>query len=338
MKAAVLYEHGDRDRIILEEDFPTPHARPGWVVLRVRACSLNYHDIFTRRGMPGIRIPFPLIVGSDLAGEIAELGEGVAGWSEQDRVLVDPLPCQETEWKFVGEQFNGGRAEYCEVHSSQLMPIPAEVAFETAASIPLAYATAQRMMVTHGQVRAGETVLILGASGGVGTACVLIAKMLGARVLACSSSEQKLERLRDLGADHVIDYTRQRTREAVWGIVGKPRVKATGGVDLVVNYTGGKTWQESIRCLKVGGRLLTCGATAGFEEEIDVRYIWTFEHKLLGSNGWRRSDIQVLLDYARDGRLLPVIDKVFPLEEIHEAERLLEEREVFGKVVVQPGK
>ena len=337
MKAAVLYEHGDRDRIILEEDFPTPHARPGWVVLRVRACSLNYHDIFTRRGMPGIRIPFPLIVGSDLAGEIAELGEGVAGWSEQDRVLVDPLPCQETEWKFVGEQFNGGRAEYCEVHSSQLMRIPEEVSFETAASIPLAYATARRMMITHGQVRAGETVLILGASGGVGTACVLIAKMLGARVLACSSSEQKLERLRDLGADNLIDYTRQNTREAVWEIVGKPRINRSGGVDIVVNYTGGKTWQDSIRCLKVGGRLLTCGATAGYKEEVDVRYIWTFEHKLLGSNGWRRSDIEILLDYARDGKLLPVIDKVLPLEEIHEAERLLEEREVFGKVVVHPG-
>ena len=337
MRAAVLYEHGGRDRIILEEDFPTPRARPGWVVLRVRACSLNYHDIFTRRGMPGIRIPFPLIVGSDLAGEIIEPGQGVSGWGEQDRVLVDPLPCQETEWKFIGEQLHGGRAEYCEIPASQLVRIPDEVSYESAASIPLAYATAHRMLVTHGQVRAGETVLILGASGGVGTACVLLAKMAGAQVLACSSSEQKLKRLRDLGADHVIDYTRQSTREAVWGIVGKPRVKATGGVDLVVNYTGGKTWQESIRCLKVGGRLLTCGATAGFEEEIDVRYIWTFEHKLLGSNGWRRSDIQVLLDYARDGRLLPVIDKVFPLEEIHEAERLLEDREVFGKVVVRPG-
>lgn len=336
MKAAVLYRHGDRDEIVLEEDFPRPRARPGWVVIRVRACSLNYHDIFTRRGMPGIRIPFPLIVGSDLSGEISELGEEITGWQIGDRVLVDPLPCEGTGFKFIGEQFHGGRAEYCEVHSSQLIRIPDKVSFEIAACIPLAYATAHRMLMTHGRLERGEKVLILGASGGVGTACVLLAKLVGAEVIACSRSDEKLERLRQLGADHLINYSKQHTREATWEIVGKPRVNGRGGVEVVVNYTGGKTWKDSIRCLKLGGRLLTCGATAGFEEEIDVRYVWTFEHRLLGSNGWRRCDIEALLDYAREEKLQPVIDRILPLDQIRRAEGLLEDRKVFGKVVVRP--
>ena len=336
MLAAVLHEHGDRDKIILEQDYPRPELRPGWVILRVRACSLNYHDIFTRRGMPGITIPMPIIIGSDLAGEIAELGEGVEGWAVGDRVLVDPLPCEGTGGKFIGEQFDGGRAEYCAAHSSQLVRLDDDVSFEVAASIPLAYATAHRMMITRGKVSEGETVLVLGASGGVGTACVLLAKMVGATVLACASSEEKLTRLADIGADHLVNYKQKDMREAVWEIVGKPRIRGTGGVDVVINNTGGGTWHDSIRCLRLQGRLLTCGATAGFGEEVDVRYVWTFEHSLTGSNGWRRSDIETLLEHARTGELVPVIDKVLPLDEIHEAERLIEEREVFGKVVVAP--
>ena len=227
--------------------------------------------------------------------------------------------------------------EYCAVHHSQLVRIPDEVTFPEAASIPLAYATAHRMMMTIGQVQRGEQVLILGASGGVGTACVLLAKLVGATVIACASSDAKLERLGELGADDVINYRTEDTRSSVWDLVGKPRVKGTGGVDLVVNYTGGGTWMDSIRCLKLGGRLVTCGATAGFDEQVDVRYIWTYEHSLRGSNGWRREDIETLLEHARSGRLRPVIDQVLPLEQVHEAERLLEDREVFGKVVLAPG-
>ncbi len=337
MRAAVIYEHGPRDRIRLEQGFPDPELQPGWVVLRVRACSLNYHDIFTRRGMPGIKIPFPIIVGSDIAGELAAIGPGVAGWAPGDRVLVDPLPVLPSQGGMVGEKFNGGRAELCAVHAQQLIRIPDAVSFEVAASIPLAYATAHRMIATRGELRAGESVLVLGASGGVGTACVLLAKLAGATVIACASSPDKLERLRALGADHVIDYARQNMRDAVWELAGRPRVTGQGGVDVVINNTGGGTWRDSVRCLRAGGRLLTCGATAGFEEQVDVRYVWTFEHDLRGSNGWRRSDIEALLEHARTRRLLPVIDRIMPLEEIHEAERLMEEREVFGKIVITPG-
>ena len=335
MRAAVVYEHGPLDRIILEKDYPDPEPQEGWVRLRVRACSLNYHDIFSRRGMPGIKLTLPLIIGSDIAGEIEALGDGVRGWSVGDRVLVDPMPSAETGG-MNGEGFDGGRAEYCLAHASQLVPVPDGVSFEVAAAIPLAYATAHRMMVTRGRVQAGETVLVLGASGGLGTACVLLAKMAGATVIACASSQDKLHRLAELGADHGVNYVDQKMREAVWNIVDKPRMFGTGGVDLVINSTGGGTWTDSIRCMKVGARLVTCGATAGFDESVDVRYVWTYEHNLLGSNGWRRSDITTLLGYAEDGSLAPVIDKVMPLEEVREAERLMEDREIFGKIVITP--
>ena len=333
MRAAVVYENGPLDHIILEPDYPEPEIRPDWVRLKVAACSINYHDIFSRRGMPGIKLPLPLIIGSDVAGEVVEVGAEVTGVAAGDRVLVDPmLP----GFGMIGERFDGGRAEYCAAHPSQLVPIPDAVNFEVAASIPLAYATAHRMMVTRSRVTSDDTVLVLGASGGVGTACLLLAKQVGATVVACASSAAKLERLSDMGADHLVNYVEQDMRKAVWEIVGKPRVMGDGGVDLVVNCTGGGTWLDSTRCMKVGARLVTCGATAGFEEKIDIRYVWTFEHTLLGSNGWRRSDITSMLDYAADRSLVPVIDRVMPLTEVHEAERLMEDREVFGKIVLTP--
>lgn len=336
MRAAVIHGHGDRTATILEHDYPMPSAAPGWVVLRVRATSLNFHDIFTRRGMPGIEIPMPLIVGSDIAGEVVEVGKGVECWSAGDRVLVDPLPCAATGWKFIGEQFDGGRAEFCAVHAEQLVRLSETVSYVDAASLPLAYATAYRMMLTRGQVREGEKVLILGASGGVGTCCVLLAKMAGAEVIACTSSDEKLDRLKDIGADHVVNYKRTGLREEVHAIVGKPRIARTGGVDLAINYTGGKTWKDTLRCVGFGGRMVTCGATAGFEEEVDVRYVWTFEQSILGSDGWTRQELVELLGLVESSKLKPVVDRVMPLEQIQEAERLLEDREIVGKVVVTP--
>ena len=189
MRAAVIREHGGLDQIRLEQDFPEPDVRPGWAKIAVKATSLNFHDIFSRRGMPGIKLPLPLIVGSDIAGEVVEVGEGVTGIAQGSRVLVDPL---HLDLGMIGERWNGGRAEYCLADARQLVPIPDRVSFEVAASIPLAYATAHRMMVTRGQVKAGDTVLVMGASGGVGTACVLLAKRAGATVIACASSEEKI--------------------------------------------------------------------------------------------------------------------------------------------------
>jgi alcohol dehydrogenase len=331
MRAAVVREHGDTENILLEDDFPEPVLQPGWVKISVRACSLNYHDIFSRRGMPGIRLPLPLITGSDIAGTVVETTPGAGDIAIGKRVLIDPFY---PPLGMIGERWNGGRAEYCTAHVSQLVPLPDAVSFETAASIPLAYATAHRMMVTRGSVRGGDSVLVMGASGGVGTACVLLAKREGATVIACASTDDKLQRLSQIGADHCVDYTRQSMREAVWDIAGKPRVSGEGGVDLLVNCTGGGTWADSIRCMRRGARLVTCGATAGFDEQVDVRYVWTFEHNILGSNGWQRGDIQAMLEYAADGSVEPVIDRVMPLDQVHEAERLMESRALFGKIVL----
>ena len=333
MRAAVVREHGEIENILIEDDFPEPDLEPGWARIAVKATSLNYHDLFTRRGMPGINLPLPLVVGSDIAGEVVEVAGGVVEATIGNRVLIDPLNMQRG---MIGERWNGGRAEYCVADAKQLVPIPDTVSYEIAACIPLAYATAHRMMVTRGDVKAEDTVLVMGASGGVGTACVLLAKRAGATVISCASTEEKLERLKDLGSDHGVNYVEQDMREASWEIVGKPRITGEGGVDLLVNCTGGGSWIDSTRCMRKGGRLVTCGATAGFEDQIDIRYVWTYEHSLLGSNGWHRSDIVTMLEYAAEGSLLPVIDRVMPLEEVHEAERLMEEREVFGKIVLQP--
>ena len=333
MRAAVVREHGEIENILIEDDFPEPDLEPGWARIAVKATPLNYHDLFTRRGMPGINLPLPLVVGSDIAGEVVEVAGGVVEATIGNRVLINPLNMQRG---MIGERWNGGRAEYCVADAKQLVPIPDTVSYEIAACIPLAYATAHRMMVTRGDVKAEDTVLVMGASGGVGTACVLLAKRAGATVISCASTEEKLERLKDLGSDHGVNYVEQDMREASWEIAGKPRITGAGGVDLLVNCTGGGSWIDSTRCMRKGGRLVTCGATAGFEDQIDIRYVWTYEHSLLGSNGWHRSDIVTMLEYAAEGSLLPVIDRVMPLEEVHEAERLMEEREVFGKIVLQP--
>jgi alcohol dehydrogenase len=337
MKAMVLREHGGMDKLLLETDFPDPAIGEGDVLLRVKACSLNYHDVFTRRGMPGIKVPMPCIMGLDVAGEIVSIGPGVEGWTIGDRVLVDPV--NRVEGGLMGETIHGGLAELCRARAHQLIRIPEGISYEQAAALPVAYGTALRMMYTNGNVKAGETVLILGASGGVGVCCLMLAKLAGATVIACAGSDAKAARLKALGADHVINYVEHDFVKAVQSLYGKPNRRGPGqtnGVDVVVNYTGGDTWVKSMRCLKVGGRLLTCGATAGYNPAEDLRFLWTFELKLLGSNSWARQDILQLFDLVRSGKLEVLIDHTYPLAETHEALRVIEDRNVFGKVVVTP--
>ncbi len=337
MRALVLREHGDNDKLVLETDFPDPVPGEGDVVIRVHATSLNYHDVFTRRGMPGIRIAIPAIMGLDVAGEIAAIGPGVTGWSVGDRVVADPI--NRIEGGLIGETTHGGLAEFCRVRAHQLVRIPKDVSFADAAALPCAYGTALRMMYTNGGVTAGEKVLILGASGGVGVCCLQLAKLAGAEVVACAGTDAKAARLRAIGADHTINYAEQDFVQETYRLYGKPTRRGAGtrlGVDVVVNYTGGDTWVKSLRVLRVGGRLLTCGATAGFDPKEDLRFIWTFELKICGSNGWMREDLRILLDMVQSGRLKGLVDTVLPLEQGAEAIRRLEAREVFGKIVVTP--
>ena len=337
MKALVLSEHGGMEKLKLERDLPDPAPGEGDVVVKVKAVSLNYHDVFTRRGMPGIKVPMPAIMGLDVAGEIVALGPGVSGWKEGERVLVDPI--NRLEGGLMGETVHGGLAELCRARAHQLIRIPDDVSFVDAAALPCAYGTARRMMFANGRVSAGEKVVILGASGGVGVCCVQLAKLVGAVVIACAGTEEKAARLRELGADHVINYRERDFVKEVQALYGKPARRGPGsknGVDVVVNYTGGESWTKSFRVLRVGGRLLTCGATAGYDPVEDIRFIWTFELEIRGSNGWMREDILELLGLVREGWLKVVVDGTFPLEEAKEALRRVEDREVFGKLVVTP--
>jgi len=336
MKAAVIHEHGGPGTIRIDPNFPDPRPGAGDVVVRVRATSINYHDIFTRRGMPGIKVPMPCIMGMDFAGDIVQLGAGVSGWHIGDRVVIDPVD-RENHGGLIGEMWHGGLAELCSVPAHHLVRVPDAVSYRDAAALPVAYGTARRMMLTIGGTKGGDKVLILGASGGVGTSCVLLAKMVGAEVTVCASTAEKLERLRRLGADRLINYTTNDFVKEVYRLYGKPhRRKYTEGVDIVVNFTGGDTWVPSLKVLHRNGKVLTCGATAGFDPKEDLRYIWSYELQVLGSNGWLREDVHELLQYAASGQLKPLIEHELPLEQVNEAFRLMEDRQVFGKIVVTP--
>ena len=335
MKAVVLYEHGGMDKFVYEADYRDPECGPGDVIIRVKACSLNYHDLFTRNGMPGITLDLPRICGLDAAGEIVEVGSEVSGWAVGDRILVDPRDRQGTG--LFGETVDGGLAELARVPAHQLIRIPDNVSFADAASLPVAYGTAHRMMVTRGEVGPDDKVLILGASGGVGTGALLLAKILGAEVVACGSSQAKLDALTEMGADHVIDYTEVDFVKEIWKLYEKPhRRKHSGGVTVAVNFTGGDTWVKSMRCLRRGGRLLTCGATAGYDPNTDLRYIWSFECDIRGSNSWEPEDLEALLQMISEGKMKVPIAGTYPLTEATEALRLIEDREVIGKVIVAP--
>lgn len=337
MRAVVIHEHGGIDRLTYTPDYRDPPFGEGDVLVRVRACTLNYHDVFTRRGMPGIKIPLPLIMGIDAAGDIAKVGPGVTGFKPGDRVLIDPI--NRVERGFMGETFDGGLAELVRVPAHMCIPLPSSIGYAEAAALPTAYGTAHRMILDRGKLKAGETILILGASGGVGTCCVQLAKRAGAKVIVAASSQDKLDRLKALGADVGIDYATQDFVAECHRQFGRARVskKDEGGIDVVVNFTGGDTWTKALRTLRRDGRMLTCGATAGYDPKEDIRYIWTFELNIVGSNGWSREDVTALLAMLGDGTLEPVLHpERFPLERADDAMRVLEERKSFGKVVIEP--
>lgn len=334
MRALVLKTHGDFSNLELVGDYPVPQPIGGHAVIRVRASSFNYHDLFTVKGMPGIRVPLPVIIGLDMAGEIAELDDGVRTWKIGDRVLVNPVNKKKG---LMGEMLDGGMAEYCLVSADQLIAIPDRVTFAEAASLPVAYGTAHRMLITHNTVKKGDKVLVLGASGGVGTACVILGKLLGAEVIACASSDEKLLRLKELGAAETVNYS--KVDWSKWAVekYGKPQRRSyDGGVDVVINFTGGDTWVPSLRCIKRGGKLLVCGATAGHDPKEDLRYVWSFEINIQGSNSFYDEDLRALMDLIQEGKMKPAIDKVVPLDQAIGGLRLLRDREIIGKVVVEP--
>ncbi|MDP7242644.1 MAG: zinc-binding dehydrogenase [Rhodospirillales bacterium] len=343
MKAIRFHEHGGPE-VLKHEDIPEPEPGPGDCLVKIMATTLNGADVMTVEGIPGLTIPLPMIPGIDTAGEIAALGHGVDGskWAVGDRVSVYGIIPVGEAFRLMGETLPGACCDYITVAQTNLLPIPDNVSYVHAAALPVAYGTALRMMVKRARVQAGEKVLILGATGGVGTCCVQLAKMAGAEVLACGSSEWKVERLKELGADHVVNVSKQDFLEESRRIFGRPRVtvgdkvKGTGGADIVVNYTGGDTLEPSQKALSSHGRMAVCGATAGYQATVDLRYIWSFEQQIIGSNGWDIEDQAELLDMVSEGRLDPIIHAERPLKEYPQALQELIDREVFGKSAVLP--
>jgi len=331
MRAAVFARHGGPDVIRVVEDWPEPELKTGGAVVAVEACALNHLDVFVRRGMPGVRTELPHVSGGDVAGRVVAVDGTAGAWSAGDRVLVDPaIVLPNGAQGALGETVQGGLCERIAVPADRLLPIPAEVDTSVAAALPIAFGTAHRMLFTRGRVSAGETVVVLGASGGVGTACVQLAASAGARVIAVASSQEKLAALRRLGAADCIEARGAEFGAEVWRLTDKH------GADVVVDYTGQATWPATIRATRHGGRILTCGATTGFEAVTDLRYVWTREHSIIGSDGWEREDLVHLLALVADGRLTPLIDRVVGLSGVAASEQALEDRAVIGKIIVDP--
>jgi len=323
MKAVVIEKQGGVENLSWR-DWPDPELRSHDALVEVRAVGLNHLDVFVRRGMPGFPVQMPHISGGDIAGVIKAFGSEVQGWSIGQRVVLHPM----TDEGMMGEDFQGGMAEMVRIPAANLVPIPDDMDFVTAAAIPINFATALRMLHTIGDLKADELVLIIGASGGVGTAGIQLAKRAGARVIAVTRGPEKVASLRGLGADHVIDMLQEDFSAAAWKLSGKK------GVDLVLNYTGGDTWVPSLRALRKRGRLVTCGATAGFNPPTDIRYIWSRELKVLGSNGYTQQDVAQSVALCASRAIRPLVSHVLKPWQAIEAHLMLEDRKVIGKVVL----
>lgn len=335
MKAVIFAQHGSIDQLAWS-DWPEPECAATEVLVSVQAVALNGFDPMVLQGIPTLRTPLPMIPCGDVAGTVAAIGKDVPSglFAIGDAVLANPLlPGR----GLLGETLRGGLCERIALPYQQWLPLPANVSMTDAVCLPIAYGTAYRMMHSRGQVGAGDKVLVLGATGGVGTCCVQLAKLAGAEVMACTSSASKGAQLRALGADHVVVTTERDYIQAVIEQWGKPRVfSGGGGADITVNFVGGDDWTRSLKTVRRGGKLLTCGATNGYAPQEDIRYIWSFELALIGSNAWTQADLNTLVAMVADGRLKPAVHAVMPMSEVRQAYRDFVGRKTFGKVVLVP--
>ncbi|GJQ21744.1 MAG: alcohol dehydrogenase [Bacteroidia bacterium] len=335
-----IHEHGGLDKLVFEE-VRTPVAGPNEVLVRVKATSLNHLDLWVRRGLPGVRFPLPIIPGVDAAGVVQETGPGVTHVAPGDRVVVaqgiscghcvhclngDDNVCK--DYKLLGEHRDGADAEFLSVPARNVMKLPDAVSFESAAAGALVFLTAWQMLVDRAQVRPGEVVLVIGASSGVGSAGIQIAQLYGARVIGVTFGKEKAAKARDLGCDEVIDRASQTIAEEVRKLTQKR------GVDVVFDHVGKAVWEDCIKSLTKGGRLVTCGATSGYEAVTDLRYVFYKQLRILGSTMGKKGDLLKIITFFEQGKLKPVIDRVMPLKEIREAHRIVEEGRQFGKIVL----
>lgn len=340
MKAIRFAQHGSPE-VLQYVDAPKPTIRPNEVLVRVKACSLNHLDLWVRRGLPGVPIPLPHIPGSDIAGEIAEIGADVTTVRPGQKVVLAPgVSCGKCSACLAGQDnrcrsfsnlgylIDGGCAEFVKVPEVNCLPYPENLTWEEAASIPLVFQTAWHMLLSRAELQPGEDVLVLGAGSGVGTAAIQIAKFFGARVIATATTDEKSAKAVELGADHVINLKSQKIRDEVRRFTNKR------GVDVVFEHVGTATWDDSVASLTRGGRLVTCGATTGFDAKIDLRFLFTRQLSIMGSYMGNKSELRTVLKLVAEGRLKPIVDKVWPLHDCIAAHSYLEKGKQFGKLVL----
>lgn len=340
MRAVVYTAHGGTE-VIAQQEVPAPTIGPGDVLVRVRAVALNHLDLWLRQGLPRLKVTFPHIPGADVAGVVEATGAAVASVRPGEEVIVAPgISCGVcrhcvagednlcAQYSILGEHRHGGYAEYVAVPAANILPKPAGLSFEEAAAIPLVFLTAWNMLITSGRLTFGQDVLIWGAGSGVGSAGVQIAKVAGARVIAVAGAAWKLEKARSLGADHVVNYREEDVLAAVRGLTNGR------GVDVVFDHVGAATWQTSIKALARGGKLVTCGATSGYEASTDIRYLYGRRLSIHGSWMGMKRDLHEALALVERGRLRPVIHTILPLAEAAAAQGMMERSEHFGKIVL----
>ena len=342
MRAVFFREHGGLEK--LEQGYlPEPVLGPGEVLVRVKACALNRLDLWTRQGMPGVKIPLPHILGCDIAGEVVRLGHGSRGVAVGKKVVIMPgISCGRCahcrsgwdslcdHYKIMGLQVNGGYAEYVKAPARNLIPITKDWTFEEWAAVPLVFLTAWHMLVTRARLKKGESVLIHAAGSGIGSAAIQIAKYLGARVFTTVGSDEKIKRAKSLGADEVIPYEKKDFSLEV------KRLNHNRGVDVVFEHIGPATFQKSLASLARKGRLVTCGVTSGPTVNLDLRFLFIRQLSLFGSYMGGLKELHTVLRLVRKKKLRPVVDKVFPLCQAREAQARMLERRNFGKIVLVP--
>lgn len=341
MKAVLFNQHGGLE-VLKCAEIPIPKIGEAEALIEVEACALNHLDLWVRKGMPGIQVPMPHILGSEIVGKVAKLGSKVTHVKTGQRVLVAPgincgscPACQAgrdslcREFKIVGLQINGGYAECAAVPGRNLIPVSKKLKAEEWAAVPLVFLTSWHMLVARGGLKAGESVLIHGAGSGIGSAAIQIAKLCGATVFTTVGSDEKLRKARSLGADWVIHYQKRDFAEEIH------RLTEGRGVDLVFEHVGPATWRDSMKCLAKGGRLVTCGATTGPLVELDLRFFFTRELSVSGCYMGSRQELDQVLALLSEGKLKPVVGHVFPLKEAAKAQATMEHRDFFGKLVLK---
>jgi NADPH:quinone reductase-like Zn-dependent oxidoreductase len=341
MRAMAFSQHGDVDVLQLM-DLPMPEPDDDEVLVQVKACGLNHLDVWVRKGLP-VKIPMPHIGGCETTGVVARTGKRVKGFSAGQRVLISPGQCSlDSDWynqgldscaedyHIQGYQTQGGFAEYAKARAVDLLPISEAWSFAEWAAVPLTFVTAWNMLHTRAHIQPNDEVVVFGAGSGVGTAAIQIAKVAGAHVFAVAGSEEKLRRAEELGADVLLNYNTQEIGKEVRARTGKR------GADIVFEHVGAAVWEQALKCLGKNGRLVTCGATTGSKVEVDLRFFFTQQHAILGAYMGSRHELIQAMKLVERRVLRPVVDSVFPLEQLREAQQRMERREQFGKIVVTP--